>query len=622
MTTQHKKERKHEPAEATDTMYEATPPRPKGTMTGRLTLSWRNKDQALIGDGQGGYLWVDPSDPRAAEVRTLNEVATHGDVNGDGGDNLLIQGDSVHALIAMNRTPELADKYRGKVKMVYIDPPFNTGQAFDHYADGVEHSVWLGLMRERFVQIKELLLPEGSIWVHLDDSEVHYAKVLMDEIFGRTNYVTTVVWQKRTTRENRATFSSSIDFILVYAMNGKAWRDTRNRLADRGGFSNPDNDPKGPWRSIPMTAQGFRANQMYEIVTPTGARHLPPKGRCWGMVEERFEEAVAAGRIYWPSNGNGRPRVKRYPDEVDGLVPFTLWPAVETGTNDEAKKQHLTVFADDEAFSTPKPERLIERVLEIGSNPGDLILDCFGGSATTAAVAHKMGRRWVTTEIETETVEKFIRPRLLKVIDGSDTTGISGPATPMTERGLEEFDISAEDAKQFQNLLKRVISAASELEVEDELDADTLRSLKALTKISKAGAPRWAGGGGFRELVVDPASFQVSELAGMTIMSVAPGTSYEQLARSVAAQLGYRLADSLEGPIVGALGKSRLAVIDGTVDAKAVAGVLSQIDEQETVVIAATTVADDARAALRSESKGSRIISIPNDLFPKGGVIR
>ncbi len=394
-------------------------------MAGRLTLSWVNKDQALVPDDRGGYTWVDRDDPRVTEVRLLHSAGGCGKSTSD--DNLLIQGDSYDALHALVRTPEYARRYRGKVKLVYIDPPFNTRQAFEHYEDALEHSVWLGMMRERLLLIRELLTPDGSVWVHLDDAEMAYCRVLMDEIFGRNSFVATVTWQKRTTRENRAAFSSSVDYILVYCPSGSgAFRDIRNRLHRSGGaFSNPDNDPRGPWTSVPFTAQGYRPNQMYKVKTPTGVVHDPPTGRCWGRIESEYIKLLEDNRIYFPDSGNGKPRVKKFEYEDEGLVPDTLWTSESCGTNDEAKRHIMTMFPEGSPFDTPKPERLLQRVIHIGSSPGDVVLDCFAGSGTTLAVAHKLNRRWVGVELSERTVQSFIQPRLERVVAGEEAGGIT-----------------------------------------------------------------------------------------------------------------------------------------------------------------------------------------------------
>ena len=335
-------------------------------------------------------------------------------------DNRLIFGDNLLALKALEQG------FTGKVKCVFIDPPYNTGSAFDQYDDGVEHSLWLSLMRDRLEIIKRLLSSEGTLWITIDDNEAHYLKVLCDEVFGRSNFICNVIWQKRTSRENRAAIGSSHDHVLVYSKIGAVkWKEYRNLLpASEDGFSNPDNDPKGPWRSIPFSAQGWRPNQMYEIKTPKGIILEPPKGRCWGATEEVFQNYLSQGRVYFPKSGNGRPRIKTYMGEEKGLVPNSIFLASEAGDTQVSKKEMLSLFPDIEPFSTPKPEKLLKLILSITTNPGDLVLDSFAGSGTTGAVAHKMGRRWIMVELG-EHCHTHIIPRMKKVIDGEDPGGIT-----------------------------------------------------------------------------------------------------------------------------------------------------------------------------------------------------
>ena len=335
-------------------------------------------------------------------------------------DNRLIFGDNLLALKALEQ------EFAGQVKCIFIDPPYNTGAAFEHYDDGVEHSTWLSLMRERLTILWRLLSPQGSLWMTIDDNESHYVKVLCDELFGRSKFIANVVWQKRTSRENRAAIGSAHDHVLVYSPIGsQGWRDVRNRLPQENqAYANPDDDPRGDWRSVPFTAQGFRKNQMYTIETPTGVEHEPPRGRCWGATEEVFEQLLADNRVYFPRNGSGKPRIKQFRWEERGLVPMTWWPASLAGDNQVAKKEMLRIFPDKEPFDTPKPERLLETILWIATNPGDVVVDSFAGSGTTGAVAHKMGRRWIMVELE-DTCHTHIIPRLRKVIDGDDPGGIT-----------------------------------------------------------------------------------------------------------------------------------------------------------------------------------------------------
>ncbi|OGA50675.1 MAG: DNA methylase [Betaproteobacteria bacterium RIFCSPLOWO2_12_FULL_62_13] len=367
------------------------------------TLDWLDREHAMR---------------RADEVpyRLLEQVSSHGNASAG---NLLIQGDNLEALKA------LLPFYRGRVKCIYIDPPYNTKSAFEHYDDNLEHSQWLSMMHPRLVLLRELLADNGSIWVSIDDNEGHYLKVLMDEVFGRRFFLAEIIWQKRTSRENRAAIGSSHDEILAYAkVEAQQWKEFRNLLSATGkGYSNPDNDPRGPWRSIPFSAQGFRPNQMYRIFAPNGAPHDPPRGRCWAATEPEYLKLVAEKRIYFPKDGAGRPRVKQFRENEKGLVPMTLWFASEVGDTEESKKEILSLFADSDPFETPKPERLIQRVLQIATNKSDLVVDSFLGSGTTVAVAHKMGRRYIGIEMGEHAVTHCL-PRLKKVIEG-EQGGIS-----------------------------------------------------------------------------------------------------------------------------------------------------------------------------------------------------
>jgi adenine-specific DNA-methyltransferase len=337
-------------------------------------------------------------------------------------DNRLIFGDNLLALKALEA------EFTGQVKCVFIDPPYNTGSAFTHYDDGLEHSIWLSLMRDRLEIIRRLLSEDGSLWITIDDNEAHYLKVLCDEIFGRGNFVASNVWQKRYSRENREAIGDAHDYVLLYAKNSERFKVVRNRVPitveQAKIYKNPNNHPRGRWRGIPMTAQGYRPNQMYEIIAPGGAIHRPPEGRCWSTIEPEFIKMREAGRIYFGKDNNSQPNIIRFLDEVEGFVPWTWWPHEEVGHTDESKKEIHALFGKAEAFITPKPERLIQRIIHIATNPGDLVLDSFAGSGTTGAVAHKMGRRWIMVELG-EHCHTHIIPRLKKVIDGDDPGGIT-----------------------------------------------------------------------------------------------------------------------------------------------------------------------------------------------------
>jgi adenine-specific DNA-methyltransferase len=331
---------------------------------------------------------------------------------------LLIEGDNLEALKA------LIPFYAGKVKCIYIDPPYNTKSAFEHYDDNVEHSTWLSLIYPRLELLRQLLAKDGTIWISIDDREAHYLKVIMDEIFGRDKFVASIVWQKRYSRENREAIGDSHEYVFVYAMDVAAFKSQRNTLPlgekQLKLYKNPDNDPKGPWQSVSLLAQGFRPNQMYKITAPNGKEHFPPEGNCWKVIEPVFQKALEENAVYFGKDGNGVPRRKQYLSEAKGVVPWTWWPHEEAGHTDEAKKEANAIFGADVSFGTPKPERLIERILHISTNQGDLVLDSCLGSGTTASVAHKMGRSYIGIEIG-EHAKTHCHKRLKMLIDDGDS---------------------------------------------------------------------------------------------------------------------------------------------------------------------------------------------------------
>lgn len=341
-------------------------------------------------------------------------------------NNRLIYGDNLLALKALEQ------EFASAVKCIFIDPPYNTGSAFTHYDDGVEHSIWLSLMHDRLELIRRLLSVDGSLWITIDDNECHYLKVLCDEVFGRHNFVANVIWEKRTSRENRRVFSFNHDHILVYAKEKTRFEQVRNPLglSDEvlSRYKNPDNDHRGPWQSVSANAQAGHgtATQFYSLRLPSGRTIDPPKGRCWLYTREKMQREVEAGNIWFGADGDNTPRVKKFlrENEERGLTPETIWPASEVGTNDDAKKGLLQLLPDVSVFDNPKPEGVIERVFHIATNPGDLVLDSFAGSGTSGAVAHKMGRRWIMVELG-EHCHTHIIPRLHKVIDGEDEGGIT-----------------------------------------------------------------------------------------------------------------------------------------------------------------------------------------------------
>lgn len=386
--------------------------------------------------------WVGKEKRPKLEPRILMESpeksyhASHRVTDEDIFDNRLIFGDNLLALKALEH------EFTGKVRCIYIDPPYNTGSAFAQYEDGLEHSIWLGLIRERLTLLRNLLSEDGSCWIQLDDNEAQYCKVLADEIFGRDNFIANVIWNKSyAVRSNAQFFSSAHEHILVYAKDRTHLRMNQfgrsAKQTDR--YNNTDNDPRGPWQSVTMTISlvgGARGRQyaktgvsenIFEVTSPSGKVFLPPPNRCWSRNPSGFNKLDAEGRIYWGPNGENAPRLKMYLSEAgEGVMPTTLWAdGAEFGHNQDGIRELRSLGIGD--FPTPKPERLISQVLSLASDPGDLVLDSFAGSGTTGAVAHKMGRRWIMVELG-EHCHTHIIPRLKKVIDGEDEGGITESA--------------------------------------------------------------------------------------------------------------------------------------------------------------------------------------------------
>ena len=367
------------------------------------TLDWLNRDAAFRLADQVPY-------------RLLQPVSSHGDGNAH---NLLVQGDNLQALKA------LLPLYRAQVKCIFIDPPYNTKSAFEHYDDNLEHSQWLSMMLPRLQLLREFLRQDGSIWVTIDDNEGHYLKVLMDEVFGRNCFVSTLVWEKADSPRNSARqFSADHDFIHVYSRN-QDWQPTKLARTTESDsiYGNPDDDERGPWLPGDPYANKPYSKGTYTIAGPTGRTFSPPPGRFWRISEEKLRELERDGRVWWGPKGDARPSIKRFLSEVSDLVPRTLWRKDDVGSNRTSKNEMRALFPDDASFGTPKPEKLLQRVLHIATHPGDLILDSFLGSGTTAAVAHKMGRRWIGIEMG-EHAATHCLPRLEKVVAG-EQGGIS-----------------------------------------------------------------------------------------------------------------------------------------------------------------------------------------------------
>ena len=362
-------------------------------------------------------------DLRAAEqipYRLLEEVPELSATEQDSDtENMLIQGDNLEALKA------LLPVYAGQVKCVFIDPPYNTRSAFEHYDDNLEHSHWLSMMYPRLMLLREFLHENGSIWVTIDDNEAHYLKVVMDEIFGRNNFVDTVIWEKADSPRNSARqFSSDHDYAFVYSKEpGWVPRRLPRDEASNSIYTNPDDDPRGPWIPGDPYANKPYSKGLYSVTGPTGRQFQPPPGRYWRVSEEKLNELNKDGRVWWGPKGTARPSIKRYLHEVSDLVPRTLWGKEVVGSNRTSKNEMRALFPGDVSFTTPKPEALLQRALQISSVEGDLILDSFLGSGTTTAVAHKMNRRYIGIEMG-QHAETHCAARLCKVIQG-EQGGIS-----------------------------------------------------------------------------------------------------------------------------------------------------------------------------------------------------
>lgn len=525
--------------------------------SGRLELTWTNKDQRLLAHEDGSYEWAPPTDYRVAEVRLLHDAGTVGEVRGGprsrAKDNLLVRGDSLNALTSFVELPEFAREYAGQVKLVYLDPPFNTGEAFEHYDDFLEHSVWLTMMRDRLLQAKRLLAPDGSIWVHCDDSEQARLRVLLDEVFGTNAFIATIVWQKKYSRDSRPAIGAVHDYIHVFAPAGTDWKEVRNRLPRDPGntrYSNPDDDPNGPWTTQPLIVQAGHATeaQFYAIKTPSGDVVEPPPGNAWRVTKPRFDELVSAGLVTFGPKGASRPRKKIYEKDAQPLVPWTWWSHQEVGHNAEAKQEILALFPDKEPFGTPKPERLMQRIIHIATEPGDVVLDSFLGSGTTSAVAHKMGRRWIGVEWSRTTVETFALPRLTTVAAGDDPGGITK-------------DLG------------------------------------------------WGEGGGFRILDVGSSMF----VADGGVVVLADWATNSKLAEATAAQLGFEFES--DPPFTGRKGRTRLAVIDGLISTDVVELIAGALGEDERAVVCGTAVDPAASKVLREVRAGSSVRKIPASIL-------
>ncbi|WP_116963378.1 site-specific DNA-methyltransferase [Fastidiosibacter lacustris] len=369
-------------------------------------LQWLNREESIRKSSKVPY--------RLLEV---DDSLSYGDKDTE---NMLIQGDNLDALKA------LLPYYAGKVKCIFIDPPYNTKSAFEYYEDNLEHTKWLEMMYPRLELLRELLSEDGSIWVTIDDNEAHYLKVIMDEVFGRKNFVTNIVWQKKYTTSNDSKgIPDSHDHILVFKKSEKFERGLLPRNDKQNSmYKYDDGDGRGLYRTDNILVKSFSQSGVFPIINPnTSKEYMPPEGKCWRTNKENMEKWIKENRIYFGKDGKGSPQLKRYLNEVkQGIVPNTWWTFEDAGHNDQSKKELQKLFTRD-IFDTPKPEKLIQRILSLATSENDLVLDSFLGSGTTAAVAHKMGRRYIGIEMG-EHAKIHCADRLKKVIDG-EQGGIS-----------------------------------------------------------------------------------------------------------------------------------------------------------------------------------------------------
>ncbi len=415
------------------------------------TLNWIGKDAVI-------------NHHHEVKFRLLKDVPELG-CGDPGTGNLIVEGDNLEALKA------LLPYYAGQVKCIYIDPPYNTGNEGWVYNDNVKsplitewlgkvvgkegetldrHDRWLCMMYPRLALLKEFLREDGSIFISLDDNEIQALRYVMDEIFGAQNFITTVLWQKVYSPKNSARhFSEDHDYIAVYAKNAQVWTPNLVGRSDEqdAAYKNRDNDPRGPWKTGDLSARNFYSQGTYEIIGPTGRVIVgPPTGMYWRVSKTKFDELNRDNRIWWGKDGTAIPQIKRFLSEVkQGVVPQTMWFYKDVGHNQDAKKELVEVmdFKDsDSVFITPKPTRLIERILQIATNPGDLVLDSFAGSGTTghavlkmnAANAEAEARRFILVEMEPTIAKTITAERVKRVAEGY--TNVKGEAVPRLGGGF------------------------------------------------------------------------------------------------------------------------------------------------------------------------------------------
>lgn len=579
----------------------------------RLELTWPGKDHFLLvpKDEAGKPVWVGRDHPAASEVRLTDFTDAVGDIDDSAPhtDNLLFTGDSLDVLRVLCEVPEYRREYRGKIQLIYMDPPFNTGQTFEHYDDWMEHSTWLSFMRDRLILVRELLSPNGSVWIHLDDGEAHRMRSLMDEIMGAGNFVAQIAWRATDSSSNNANaFAKDHNVILIYGARS-GWLPKHLPDPDKQGhYKNPNNDPRGPWydgRDVQNPKN--RDNLKYTVTAPNGNVILPPTNG-WRWEPATLDEKLASGEVFFNADQTALKRIT-YLYEQEGLPPSDMWFSnTFTGSSRQAKNHLKNLFPGmptPSLFDTPKPELLLKRVIELSTDPGDVVLDCFAGSATTAAVAHKLGRRWITAELQQETVETFAKPRLCRVVDGTDEGGITVLHGREAVNELPE-GVTVSEMQTFTRLLKKFAERK-------ELDEKTLKKLFDASKTRPTKTKQWNGGGGFRTVQVGPSMYEQTPFGVM----LADWATNGRFARAVSGQLGFDWQPEA-APFCGGRGRMRLAVFDGAVGPEEIRQVVSALGEMERVTVVAQAVLPGAEKLLGELSRGSRLRKAPRDLLTAG----
>jgi adenine-specific DNA-methyltransferase len=519
--------------------------------------------------------WVDPGPerfgltwPGKAECTRVVQEPSIGtlvpmpdeSVDWESTQNVIIEGDNLEVLKLLQKA------YYGKVKLIYIDPPYNTGEQFiypDNFREGLAdylrfsgqtdenglklaanaetdgrfHSKWLSMMYPRLYLARNLLRDDGVIFVSIDDHEVHNLRAIMNEIFGEETFIATCVWQKRYSRENRGAIGDAHEYLLVYGRDRNQFQQTRGLIQPTDKqtaiYRNPNDDPKGRWRPVPLDVQAGHATpaQFYSVTTPSGAVHKPSPGRAWSVTEDRLQALIAEGRVYFGKDGSAKPNLIRYLSEMEGLVPWTWWPSDEVGHTDEARKEIQAVLGSQAAFDTPKPTRLLKRVVEIGAPDGGIVMDFFAGSGTLGQAVLELSRQdrkerpFILTQLPEPTsdaqaqgtIADVCRQRIRWAIDRHGEQGQLGEAG---DEGFRSYHLSSSNFAVW-DASTGAEHLADQLELSVEHVAEGATELSILVELLvKAGYPLTSG-------------VEALDVAGIPGYSVAGGALIVCLSRAL-----------------------------------------------------------------------------------------